>query len=58
MSDIVRRIRSEDVAALPAPERLVYLRREIDGPIVFSHGFGIEGQLIFHWIYAISTSTW
>ncbi len=50
MLDIVRRTRSEDVAALPAPERLVYLRHEIDGPIVFTHGFGIEGQLIFHWI--------
>ena len=32
------------------PERLVYLRRALDGPIVFTHGFGIEGQLIFHWI--------
>ena len=50
MLDMARRIRSEDVAALPARERLVYLRREIDGPIVFTHGFGIEGQLIFHWI--------
>ena len=26
------------------------LRRAIDGPIVFTHGFGVEGQLIFHWI--------
>ena len=50
MLDMARRIRSEDVAALPARERLVYLRREIDGPIVFTHGFGIEGQLIFYWI--------
>src|SRR5664280_2036904 len=39
MLDMARRIRSEDVAALPAPERLVYLHREIDGPIVFTHGF-------------------
>jgi phosphoadenosine phosphosulfate reductase len=50
MLDTARRVCNEDVAALPAPERLVYLRREIDGPIVFTHGFGIEGQLIFHWI--------
>ena len=50
MLDIVPRIRSEDLAALPAAERVAYLRRAIDGPIVFTHGFGIEGQLIFHWI--------
>jgi len=37
-------------ANLPAPERLVALREALDGRIVFSHGFGIEGQLIFHWI--------
>jgi phosphoadenosine phosphosulfate reductase len=35
---------------LPPPERLAYLRETIDGPIVFAHGFGIEGQVIFHWI--------
>ena len=40
------------MAALPAAERIAYLRREIDGPIVFTHGFGVEGQLIFHWICA------
>jgi len=50
MLDIAPRIRSEDVAALPAAERIAYLRRAIDGAIVFTHGFGIEGQLIFHWI--------
>ena len=50
MLDIAPRIRSEDVAALPAAERIAYLRRTIDGAIVFTHGFGIEGQLIFHWI--------
>jgi phosphoadenosine phosphosulfate reductase len=50
MLDIVPRISSEDVSALPAAERLAYLRRAIDGSIVFTHGFGIEGQLIFHWI--------
>ena len=50
MLDTTSRIRSEDVAALPAAERLAYLRRAIEGPIVFTHGFGVEGQLIFHWI--------
>jgi phosphoadenosine phosphosulfate reductase len=50
MLDIAPRIRSEDVAALPAAERIGYLRAAIDGPIVFTHGFGVEGQLIFHWI--------
>ncbi|MBI3705599.1 MAG: phosphoadenylyl-sulfate reductase [Rhizobiales bacterium] len=45
------RLRNDDtLAALPPAERLVFLRRELDGPIVFTHGFGIEGQLIFHWI--------
>jgi phosphoadenosine phosphosulfate reductase len=37
-------------ANLPAPERLAVLRETLDGRIVFTHGFGIEGQLIFHWI--------
>jgi phosphoadenosine phosphosulfate reductase len=50
MLDRTSRIHSDDVAALPATERLAYLRRAIDGSIVFTHGFGIEGQLIFHWI--------
>jgi len=50
MLDITQRIRGEDVAALPAAERIAFLRRTIEGPIVFTHGFGIEGQLIFHWI--------
>jgi phosphoadenosine phosphosulfate reductase len=38
------------IADLSPPERLSHLRREIDGPIIFTHGFGVEGQLIFHWI--------
>lgn len=38
------------LAALPPAERIALLRREFDGRIVFTHGFGIEGQLIFHWI--------
>lgn len=50
MLETTPRIRSEDLAALAAPERLVYLRSRFDGTIVFTHGFGVEGQLIFHWI--------
>ncbi len=50
MLDITQQISSEDAAVLPAAERLAFLRRAIDGTIVFTHGFGIEGQLIFHWI--------
>jgi phosphoadenosine phosphosulfate reductase len=38
------------MVALPPPERISYLRQHLDGLIVFTHGFGIEGQLIFHWI--------
>jgi len=38
------------LAVLPPADRLVHLRDAIQGPIVFTHGFGIEGQLIFHWI--------
>jgi phosphoadenosine phosphosulfate reductase len=50
MLDFVTRIKAEDFASLPAEERLTELRRKIDGSIVFTHGFGVEGQLIFHWI--------
>jgi phosphoadenosine phosphosulfate reductase len=39
-----------DIAKLLPPERIARLRGELDGRIVFTHGFGIEGQLIFHWI--------
>ena len=35
---------------LSPAERLARLRSEINGPIVFTHGFGIEGQVLFHWI--------
>jgi phosphoadenosine phosphosulfate reductase len=38
------------MAGLTPPERLALLRRELQGRIVFTHGFGIEGQLLFHWI--------
>jgi phosphoadenosine phosphosulfate reductase len=44
------RIDRDTLAALSPPERMAFLRQEIDGPIVFTHGFGIEGQLIYHWI--------
>src|SRR5437879_3836737 len=37
-------------AGLSPAERMVELRRVIEGPVVFTHGFGIEGQLLFHWI--------
>ena len=50
MLDVASRICSEEVTALPAADRLAHLRRAVDGSIVFAHGFGIEGQLIFHWI--------
>jgi phosphoadenosine phosphosulfate reductase len=50
MLDVTQRIRGDEAAALPAAERLAFLRRAIDGSIVFTHGFGVEGQLIFHWI--------
>jgi phosphoadenosine phosphosulfate reductase len=35
---------------LDPAERLVELRRALSGRVVFTHGFGIEGQLIFHWL--------
>ena len=38
------------LAPLSPPDRLAALRQALDGSIVFTHGFGIEGQLIFHWI--------
>ncbi len=38
------------LAKLAAPRRLAYLRDALAGRIVFTHGFGVEGQLIFHWI--------
>jgi phosphoadenosine phosphosulfate reductase len=44
------RVDAEAFAALSPPERIALLRDVLAGPIVFTHGFGIEGQLIFHWI--------
>lgn len=44
----------EELARMLAPlspaERMARLRRELPGRIVFAHGFGIEGQLLFHWV--------
>ena len=37
------------LGGLTPAERLVRIRNAI-GRIVFTHGFGVEGQLIFHWI--------
>ena len=50
MLDVTTRIRGEDVTALAPADRLAFLRGKIEGTIVFTHGFGIEGQLIFHWL--------
>ena len=43
---------SAALAPLHPAERLVELRRALSGRIVFTHGFGVEGQLIFHWVCA------
>jgi phosphoadenosine phosphosulfate reductase len=47
-------VRAKHLNAVLAPlspaERLVRLRRELAGTIVFTLGFGVDGQLIFHWI--------
>jgi phosphoadenosine phosphosulfate reductase len=41
---------AEALAPLSPPERLRFLRETLPGRIVFTHGFGIEGQFILHWI--------
>jgi phosphoadenosine phosphosulfate reductase len=41
---------AEALSALSPRERLRFLREALDGRIVFTHGFGIEGQVILHWI--------
>ncbi len=38
------------LARLAPPDRIAFVRDAVQGPIVFAHGFGVEGQLIFHWI--------
>ncbi|MEP7030452.1 MAG: phosphoadenylyl-sulfate reductase [Pseudolabrys sp.] len=48
MLDRVQKIRSEEIVGLPPAQRIAYVRRALSGKIVFTHGFGIEGQLIFH----------
>jgi phosphoadenosine phosphosulfate reductase len=40
----------EALAAMTPAERLAHARNVVHGPMVFTHGFGVEGQLIFHWI--------
>ena len=37
-------------ARLSPAGRIALLREMVDGRIVFAHGFGIEGQLLVHWI--------
>ncbi len=46
----VQPLNADVFTSLSPADRMVELRRVIDGPIVFTHGFGIEGQLLFHWI--------
>ena len=48
--DARTQLRATDIEALSPADRMVRLRELIEGPIVFTHGFGIEGQLLFHWI--------
>lgn len=38
------------MAGLTPAERLAFVRQELPGRVVFTLGFGIEGQLLFHWI--------
>jgi len=48
--DLAHIARSPAASKLAPPERLAWLRDNVDGGIVFTHGFGVEGQLIFHWL--------
>src|SRR3569833_170899 len=43
---------SAALTPLSPAQRLLELRRTLSGRIVFTHGFGVEGQLIFHWLCA------
>ena len=43
-------LNGDALAKLPPAERIAFLRSAIDGSIIFTHGFGVEGQLLFHWI--------
>jgi len=40
----------DTLARLSPAERIARLRHDLDGPIVLTLGFGIEGQVLFHWI--------
>jgi phosphoadenosine phosphosulfate reductase len=48
--DVQTLLRGADIDALSPADRMVRLRSVTDGRIVFTHGFGIEGQLLLHWI--------
>jgi len=48
--DLAQIARSQAVSKLAPPERLAWLRDNVAGGVVFTHGFGVEGQLIFHWL--------
>ena len=39
-----------ELVRLAPADRIALLRRSVAGPIVFTHGFGVEGQLLLHWI--------
>lgn len=41
---------ADALVTLSPADRIALVRDTIHGPIVFTHGFGVEGQLIFHWI--------
>ena len=45
----VRGLRSALAKASPVA-RMATLRERLPGPMVFMHGFGVEGQLLLHWI--------
>lgn len=47
---LAKRLKGE-AGRLDLPERLVRIRREISGRIVFTTGFGIEDQAITHAIF-------
>jgi phosphoadenosine phosphosulfate reductase len=49
-AEVLADLRRDAVVKLPPAERIAALRNMIDGRIVLTLGFGIEGQLIFHWI--------
>ncbi len=48
--DVRTQLRASGIENLSPADRMARLRQAIEGPVVFTHGFGIEGQLLFHWI--------